>query len=404
MAQTEAEVSGPSPRNLQRYAREHLHLQSYLEAPGDGRQYPRIPAQHLLWSLLLTRVLRENSFHAAEALVHSPAARAAGLPGEFGDDALAYFTERLDPESTRQALVQLAQHCKHNKTFDETRFIGLAIDGTGAGRSEDYGCSLCHARTNADGTVRDYLHHFCLLSIVGTGLSLPLDLEPYGPGDNEKDAGRRVLARAVGKLGKRFADYVVVDAGFNGAPFLHAVTETGLNVIARLKGNLPELFSAAQARFANQPPHVEFQDGRDWVQAWDADDFGPWEGLRWTAVRVLRYRQHKPDGTVVEAYWLTDFATKKVGTRSLYRLAKSRWEVENQGFNDGKNRYGMEHICHHEQNSLLMMWLLTILAMAMERLYRLRYLHRGKHPVRTPVELLRALRLNLALQLADDSS
>jgi hypothetical protein len=53
------------------------------------------------------------------------------------------------------------------------------------------------------------------------------------------------------------------------------------------------------------------------------------------------------------------------------------WEIENQGFNDAKNRYGFEHICHHEPQSLLAVWLITCLALTIERLYRLRYLHRG---------------------------
>ena len=67
-------------------------------------------------------------------------------------------------------------------------------------------------------------------------------------------------------------------------------------------------------------------------------------------------------------------------------MAKSRWEIENQGFNDGKNRYGMEHICHHEPNSILIVWLLILLALVIERLYRLRYLHRGEHGVRSAME------------------
>ena len=75
-------------------------------------------------------------------------------------------------------------------------------------------------------------------------------------------------------------------------------------------------------------------------------------------MRALRYHQHKPDGTVVQAEWLTNFSIAKLGSLSFYRMAKSRWEIENQGFNDGKNRYGMEHICHHEPNSILIVWLL----------------------------------------------
>ncbi|MEK7750389.1 MAG: transposase, partial [Acidobacteriota bacterium] len=204
--------------------------------------------------------------------------------------------------------------------------------------------------------------------------------------------------------GPRFADYVVVDGAFATAPFLHTAGELGLKVVARLKDNLPELLAAAQKRFRSQPPKLRFRDGKDRVEIWDADDFDPWETLRWETVRVMRYRQYKPDGKVIEAYWLTNFSPRRVSSRTLYRMAKSRWEIENQGFNDAKNRYGMEHICHHEPNSLLVQWLIVALALTIERLYRLRYLHRGTHPVRSAIQLVRLLRLSLARPMAPDSS
>jgi hypothetical protein len=98
---------------------------------------------------------------------------------------------------------------------------------------------------------------------------------------------------------------------------------------------------------------------------------------------------------VYEAYGLTDFPRHWVSSRTLFRMAKSRWEIENQGFNDAKNRYGFEHICHHECHSLLVVWLLTCLALTIERLYRVRYLHRGTHPVRAAIDLLLLLQLSL---------
>jgi hypothetical protein len=85
-------------------------------------------------------------------------------------------------------------------------------------------------------------------------------------------------------------------------------------------------------------------------------------------------------------------------------MAKSRWEIENQGFNDGKTRYGMEHICHHEPNSMLVVWLLILLALVIERLYRLRYLHRGEHGIRSAMNLLDSLWLNLGSACPPDSS
>ena len=77
--------------------------------------------------------------------------------------------------------------------------------------------------------------------------------------------------------------------------------------------------------------------GADRVELWDADDFDPRATLRWRMVRVLRYRPHKPNGTAAEACWLTDVPTPRVSSPTLYRLAKSRREVENQGFNESKS-------------------------------------------------------------------
>ncbi len=344
------------------------------------------------------------SFHAVEALVRSAARPALAVARRFGDDALAYFTERLDPGPTRAALAATLRQVKRNKAFEGSALIGLGLDGTGAGRSTQARCALCYPLRDAAGQVYGHLHHCCLLSVVGTGLSLPVDVEPYGPGDSEYGAGQRLLQRAVAAVGRRFADYVVVDGEFATAPFLHGAGALGLRVVARLKGNLPELFGAAQARFAGQPPTQTCTVGADRVELWDAADFDPWEPLRWPTVRVLRYRQHKPDGTVVEAYWLTDFPAARVSSPTLYRLAKSRWEVENQGFNEGKTAHGLEHICHHHATSLLIGWLLACFALTLERLYRLRYLRRGTHRPRTPIEFVRLLRLSLAPPRPPDTS
>jgi hypothetical protein len=340
-------------------------------------------------------LVRESSYHAVEALVCSRARQALRVGMSFGDDTLAYFTERLDAARTREALVAVLRLTKRNKAFDDSRFIGLAVDGSGVGRCRQQRCELCRPVRNANKEIVGYRHQFAMVSVVGVKLSLPFDIEPYGPGDSEYAAAQRLLQRTVAALGVRFADYVVADGEYATAPFLHAVGDLGLNVVARLKGNLPDLYEAAQRRFGKQPPSQVFREGQDRIEVWDADDFDPWEALRWKTVRVLRYRQHKPNGEVVEAYWLTDFSTGKVGSRALYRMAKSRWEIENQGFNDAKNRQGLEHICHHHANSMLVTWLLTLLAMVIERLYRLRYLHRGQHRPRTAIELVRLLRLNL---------
>lgn len=357
---------------------------------------PQIPAAALLRVLLVARLLRDVSFAAAEALVRSPARQAIGVRLSFGDDTLGYFTERLDVDRLRQGTAEVVRQAKRNKAFQDDRWIGLAVDGTGAGRSQSERCAGCRPVRNDKKEIVGYHHKSVMISVVGTALTLPFDVEPYGPGDSEYAGGRRLLQRAVKNVGTRFADYVVVDGEFATAPFLHTVGDVGLKVVARLKRNLPELYGAAQRRFRHRPPDQEFLYGDDRVEIWDAGDFDPWEALRWQTVRVIFYRQHKPDGKIIEAYWLTDFTKSEAGSKAIFRMAKSRWEIENEGFNDAKNRYGFEHICHHHPNSILINWLLIALTLTLERLYRLRNLHRGRHPILSPINLLRHLRLSLS--------
>lgn len=398
-------MNGPTPRRLWKYVTQGVRLAGYFHAPGDGRAAPQIPARAIVWGLVIGHLLREDAFAGVEALVRSAARPALGVGCSFSDDTLAYCTERLAPGPTRAALVAVVRQAKRNKALAGSGWIGLALDGTTTTCVTTPGvdCPYCRPLRHQTRGLLGYRHHVTAVSVVGAGVTLPCDAEPYGSGDSEYAAGQRVLQRAVGQLGRRFADYVVADGKFATAPFLHTAGALGLHVVVRLKDNLPDLFAAAQQRYAGQPPTATFAEGRDRIEVWDAADFDPWPALQWDTVRVLQYRQTKPGGQVIEALGLTDWPMAEVGSRALYRMAKSRWEIENETFNVAKTSHGLAHICHHQGNSLLVSWLILLLALAIERLYRLRYLHRGAHPVRTAIDVVRALRLSLGRPLADTS-
>jgi len=389
-------MSGPTPRRLWKYVTQRLALTTYFRRPGDRRARPRIPAGALVWALVLGHLLREDAFAGVEALVRSRARRALGVCRQFGDDALAYFTERLAAAPTQQALVRILRWAKRRKVFAASPWIGIGVDGTTTTCYRNRRCVYCRP-VRKHGVLLGYRHHVVLLSVVGTPIPLPCDLELYGPGDSEYAAAQRGLRRLVAAVGARFADYVVADGEFATAPFLHTAGALGLRVVARLKENLPGLYATARQRYAGLPPTKRFTDRGDQVEVWDAADFRPWPGLRWPAVRVLLYRQTKPNGKIVEALWLTDWPLAEEPSQALYRMAKSRWTVENEGFNVAKTLHGMEHLCHHHANSIVVNWLLLLLALTIERLYRLRYLHRGAHAARTAIEFVRDLRISLGL-------
>ncbi len=270
-----APVRRSALRRFRRFVLGPLGLGSYLACPGEGRVRPQIAAEALLWALLLGRVLREGSHRAIEALVRSRARAALGVERTFSDDTLNYFTERLDPGALRAALAGVVRRAKRNKAFDETRWIGLALDGSGAGAAVASACRLCHPVRNAERQVVGQLHRLVAVSVVGTGLTLPCEAEPYPAGDSEYAAGQRALQRVVEALGPRFADYAVVDGEFATAPFLHTAGDLGLKVVARLKDNLPLLAAAARHRFEGLPPQQTFTCHGERIELWDADDFDP---------------------------------------------------------------------------------------------------------------------------------
>lgn len=387
-------MSSPSAHHFRRFCEQTYQLQDYFASPGDGRCRPQIPAGDLLWSLVMGLMLRQVSHHGLEGLL-GLAFSSLGVGRSFGDDSLNYFEERLSVTRLRRALIDVAHLAKRKKAFQDSRFIGLALDGTGAGHTEESHCELCRELYGDGKKISGYGHKFSALCVVGTGLTLPLDVEPFGPGDSEAGASRRLLERAAKALGPYFADYVVADGAYGTAPFLHLARDLGLKAVVCLKENLPLLLEAARARFERQKPlqHIEI-DGEQF-DLWDAEDFDPWETLNWETVRVLKYRRLKADGEISEGYWLTDWEISRVGTRALLGILRNRWEIENQVFNEAKARYGLEHIPHHEPNSLRVHWLLVMMTLTLERLYRLRHLHRGNHRPRTGQELCMILWLAL---------
>jgi hypothetical protein len=173
-------------------------------------------------------LLRRAAFAGIEARVCSRGRRALDVSQSFGDDALSYFTERLDPAATRRVAITAVRQAKRHKAIDDGRFIGLALDGTSAGRSREKVCDLCRPYRNQQREILGYHHQLVMDSVVGTGLTLPLDVEPYGPGDSEYSAGRRLLRRALRNTGPRFADDVVIDGEFARAPLWHDAGDLGL--------------------------------------------------------------------------------------------------------------------------------------------------------------------------------
>jgi len=78
--------------------------------------------------------LTAEGLQAIEALVGSSARRALRVSRAFGGYALRYSIQRLPSVPTRIALASVVHGAKRNQSFEGCRFVGLALEGTTAGR------------------------------------------------------------------------------------------------------------------------------------------------------------------------------------------------------------------------------------------------------------------------------
>jgi hypothetical protein len=56
---------------------------------------------------------------------------------------------------------------KREKAFDDYRWIGLAIDGTGTGKRDHPRCKLCWPKQDAAKQIQGYQHSFVMASVLG---------------------------------------------------------------------------------------------------------------------------------------------------------------------------------------------------------------------------------------------
>lgn len=115
-----------------------------------------------------------------------------------------------------------------------------------------------------------YYHRLCLLAVVSSNFSIPLDIRFQQNGETEVACSLQLVRELVDRLGRRFLDVLVADALYLQTPFVRAVEALGLDWVITLKDNQPDLLAEAQRVTAGQAPHLPALDQPDQVQLWSA--------------------------------------------------------------------------------------------------------------------------------------
>jgi hypothetical protein len=369
------------------YAEKQFQLPLLAGCFASERCDPKIPSRAVGLSLLLGEVAQVPSLSQLEEETKLPQwQRWIGYHDRISHDALGYASNRMDPEQVRRAGIFINRKLKRGKSLEESKVHGLLVVSLDANEQfcSDHRC--CEQCLSREVTCKDaggneikktqYYHKQIYAQLSGPRLSVILDVEPMGLGEEECAAALRLLCRMRKKYGPRFFDLVVVDAWYTNGPFLKSVVEElGWPVVAVLKQERRDIYREALALTAGQPTQV-VQRGegpnKRRVQIWDVP------ALRLSntytePVRVVRVREQWTERIRQAKEWKTlekeqTWIWVVVGELDGYDGAAIRdfghlrWKIENNAFCELTQHWHLTHVAHHKPVAVLALLWIKIIA------------------------------------------
>lgn len=189
--------------------------------------------------------------------------------------------------------------------------------------------------------------------------------------DCELKAGYRLLEK-LKKAFPKMEFLIVADALYAVMPFMKAVRENGWNYLFRVKDGRQEKL---MEDFEDLLDHIDkddivrnFIDGENGTgkfvnhveQVTDKPEI----------CNMIRYVYTDDEGEPKTFTWITDITITKKNVRQLIKAARSRWMIENEGFNIEKcGIYELEHHCSEDYNAMKNHYLLIQISHLLMQLY-----------------------------------
>ena len=289
-------------------------------------------------------------------------------------DTMMYLLERVDTHQLGAVPAEMIRHLIRTKRLGESFLDGhlmVTIDATGIFSSRRPHCPQCLTQRRDDGTVT-YMHHMLEAKVVSRhGMALSLLSEPienpragrYDKQDCELNAFIR-LARRLKQLFPRLNIVLLVDAEYACAPFFAICERNRWRFICTFKrGSIPTLFDEAQALLELLPDNAVSRTDDGVEKTWRWVEYLPYQqGKHEFPLSFFEYRETDTDEQHYFA-WLANFTPTSDNVKQLAKGGRIRWKIENEGFNEQKNGYSMEHFCDCSNiNALTNLYLLLQIA------------------------------------------
>ncbi|KLU65779.1 transposase DDE domain protein [Desulfosporosinus acididurans] len=379
---------------LVNYMKNVYQIDRGLNKLSDGRVNPTYSTGQVISPVLFGFLLRIKSFNELNFMIKNHEfsklfPRGTKLPQI---DAIRDTLKVLDLEGLKQVNQNVVKTAVENKVFDNGTIDGntvVAIDGTKFFGSNKKNCPEC--LKNTKGNKIHSFHSGAVISIVGKGPKLVIGFEMYRPGEDSesKDEGelnvaKRLLSSTM-KSHKNLMDVVVYDALACNSVWINHCRNLGIDTIVRAKNNHNNSLRFVKKK-TNKLDSVDvWEDERGFEKVEVYESIFTMDNVK-QPLRFVKFAMKHKDKKRTQIKIVT--TCKDMALKTLFKIIRARWDIENSIFNNLKSECGLEHCFVHGGNAVEAVLNLIFIASNITQLFLVRRLRNQLTTQREMVRLL----------------
>ena len=373
-------------RKLIAYSNKIFNLFSIIASITDKRLKPQISTVKITAAIIVMQFSNLGSLNSLSQAIAFKNLR-KDIPSV---STIARSADSMNLDKIRSVGIEIYGKARKSKML--ASYCGMwvgVVDGHEQITSPYCKCPYCKSRTvtKKDGVKEiQYYHEFTAFILAGPKISFILDIEPILPGEGEISSSYRLIERVCKNYPKAFK-IVIGDGLYLKETVFDLLEGHHKHAIAVLKEERRQLFEEANKLSLLSEPKV-YRQKKTYYRVWDHLVEGCWDGYG-KKVRVIvseeatPKRVHSKDGRSFENrvnranwMWVTNLPCPESDDpddlKNTVRICHSRWQIENQCFNETVNTWNADHIYRHSKNAIIVFLLLLFICVNIFNIFRIR--------------------------------
>ena len=349
-------------KSLLHYLYSVYDLGTKIKKLKDKRSNPKIATAAIAFSVILGFMLKIRSFNQLDDYLEyndfkGLVPKKMRLPriDAIRDSLKCFCLKSLQAMHSAIIRCSIQNKLVQNGTIDGYKVV--AIDGVETFESTKKSCANC--LTRVINKTAHYFHRFVVATFVGKDPHIIIGFKMLNPkqDSSNKDEGEISAAKRLvldlSKQFRRFADIIVYDALACNADWINFIRQQfKIHVVVRVKNKRLNIVKVANAAFKNRDADAIWENNSIKISVWEA--IIKMDGVA-DCVRYVKFlKKYKDSRTGKSMYSQICIVTThmSISLETLHKIARARWEIENNIFHQIKTEWHMDHCFIHDEIGL----------------------------------------------------